>query len=196
MPGEIELRAETTAVMCMDYQNGIVSAYAGNEQDEMLSRASHVLDRGRSAGMKVIYIHVGFRPGFPEVSLRNQLFSAVKSSPERQKMFESGGSDVHEAVAPKDGDIIIMKHRVSAFHGTDLEMILRANEIDTLVLFGIATSGVVLSTLVDAADRDYRIFVIKDCCADRDPELHSSLIERYFPNRGTVVDADEFIKAA
>jgi len=192
----IEFRAETTAVMCMDYQNGIVGAYAGKGHDELLTRGSQVLAHARSAGMKVIYIHVGFRPGFPEVSLRNRLFSALKSSRERQKMFEGDGSDIHESVATRDDDIVVMKHRVSAFHGTDLEMILRANDIDTLVLFGIATSGVVLSTLVDASDRDFRIFVIKDCCADRDQELHSCLIERYFPNRGTVVDAEEFMKAA
>lgn len=196
MASGIELRAESTAVMCMDYQNGIVEAYAGKGQNDLLSRAAGVLERARAIGMKVIYIHVGFRPGFPEVSSRNTLFSAIKNSPERRKMFEGGGSDIHEVVAPKDGDIVVMKHRVSAFHGTDLEMILRANEIDTLVLFGIATSGVVLSTLVDAADRDYRIIVINDCCADRDVELHSCLVERYFPNRGTVVDADEFMKAA
>ena len=142
--------------------------------------------------MKVIYIHVGFRPGFPEVSSRNPLFSAIKSSPERQKMFEGVGSDIHETVAPKNGDIVIMKHRVSAFHGTDLDMILRANEIDTLVQFGIATSGVVLSTLVDAADRDYKISVIKDCCADMDEELHTCLIDKYFTKRGEVVTAEEF----
>lgn len=187
-----ELRAETTAVMCMDYQNGIVAANAGKEQDALLSRASRVLGHARRAGMKVIYIHVGFRPGFPEVSSRNPLFSAIKSSPDRQKMFEGGGSDIHETVAPKNGDIVIMKHRVSAFHGTDLDMILRANEIDTLVQFGIATSGVVLSTLVDAADRDYKISVIKDCCADMDEELHTCLIDKYFTKRGEVVTAEEF----
>lgn len=196
MASKIELRAEKTAVMCMDYQNGIVAAYAGQGQGELLSRASRVVEHARSLRMMVVYVHVGFRPGFPEVGSRNPLFSAIKSSPERQKMFEGGGSGIHAGVAPKDGDIVVMKHRVSAFHGTDLDMILRSNEIDALVLFGIATSGVVLSTLVDAADRDFRIFVIKDCCADRDAELHSCLIERYFPNRGTVVDADEFMKAA
>jgi nicotinamidase-related amidase len=146
----------------MDFQNGIVSAYGGQGQDELLSRTSRVLKHGRASGMKVIYVHVGFRPGFPEVSSRNPLFSSIKSSPERQKMFENGGSDIHAGVAPKDGDIVVLKHRVSAFHGTDLDMILRANDIDTLVLFGIATSGVVLSTLVDAADRDYRIYVDRD----------------------------------
>jgi nicotinamidase-related amidase len=189
----IELRAEATAVMCMDYQNGIVAAYSDGGQDELLSRASSMLEHARAKGMKVIYIHVGFRPGFPEVSSRNPLFSSIRSSPERQKMFEGGGSDIHSRVAPQQGDIVVMKHRVSAFHGTDFEMILRANDIDTLVLFGIATSGVVLSTLVDAADRDYRIFVIKDCCADMDAELHSCLIDKYFTKRGQVITSDEFL---
>jgi len=59
-------------------------------------------------------------------------------------------------------------------------------------MYGIATSGVVLSTLVDAADRDYKIFVIKDCCADQDQELHNALIDRYFPKRGTIIMAEEF----
>jgi nicotinamidase-related amidase len=176
----------------MDYQNGIVAAYADEGQVEMLSRAYRVLEHARASGMKVIYIHVGFRPGFPEVSSRNSLFSAIKTSPERQKMFESDGSNIHAGVVPKDGDIVVMKHRVSAFTGTDLEMILRANEIETLVLFGIATSGVVLSTLADAADRDYRLTVIRDCCADTDAELHSCLVDKYFSKRGDVVTTDEF----
>jgi nicotinamidase-related amidase len=74
-------------------------------------------------------------------------------------------------------------------------MILRANEIDTLVLFGIATSGVVLSTLTDASDEDYRLAVISDCCADLDAALHDSLIQRFFPSRGAVLSVEEFISA-
>ena len=75
-------------------------------------------------------------------------------------------------------DIVIVKHRVSAFTGTDLEMILRAKEIDTLVMFGVATSGVVLSTLLTAADDDYRIIVLRDLCADQDDEVHAALLDR------------------
>jgi len=48
-----------------------------------------------------------------------------------------------------------------------------AKEIETIVLFGIATSGVVLSTLLEASDADYRLVVIEDCCADLDAELHA-----------------------
>jgi nicotinamidase-related amidase len=178
------------ALLSMDYQNGIVASYGGGP--ELLDRATGVLDNARDLGIRVIHVHVGFRPGFPEVNPRNAMFGAILSSPERRKMFEGGGADIHAAVAPINDEVIITKHRVSAFSNSDLDMTLRANDIDTLVMYGIATSGVVLSTLVDAADRDYKIFVIKDCCADQDAELHDALIDRYFPKRGVVITSEEF----
>jgi nicotinamidase-related amidase len=178
------------ALLSMDYQNGIVASYGGGA--ELLDRATGVLDKARDMGMRVIHVHVGFRPGFPEVNPRNAMFGAIVASPERRKMFDGNGADIHAAVAPMNDEVVIRKHRVSAFSNSDLDMILRANDNDTLVMYGIATSGVVLSTLVDAADRDYKIFVIKDCCGDQDVELHNALIERYFPKRGTVITAEEF----
>jgi nicotinamidase-related amidase len=178
----------------MDYQNGIVAAYGGDDADELLSRASNVLAKARAAGMKVIYIRVGFREGFPEISDRNPMFSSIKNDPKRKAMFERSAREIHPSVVSQTSDIVVTKHRVSAFAGTDLEMILRANNIDTLILFGIATSGVVLSTLTHAFDADYRIFVIEDLCADGDPELHSSLM-KYYRRRATVITADEFITA-
>ena len=85
------------------------------------------------------------------------------------------------------------KSRVSAFTGTDLQVLLRAKDVRTLVLFGIATSGVVLSTLMEAADRDYRLIVVKDCCADLDADLHDTLVNKFFPRQATVVSADDVI---
>jgi nicotinamidase-related amidase len=80
---------------------------------------------------------------------------------------------------------------VSAFAGTDLDLLLRAHDIETLILFGIATSGVVLSTLTDAFDADYRLMVVGDCCADLDADLHSCLIEKHFRRIASVVSAEE-----
>jgi nicotinamidase-related amidase len=74
-------------------------------------------------------------------------------------------------------------------------MILRAKDIETLILFGISTSGVVLSTLRHAADADYRLIVIKDCCADQDAEVHACLIDKVFPRQATIVSAAEFLEA-
>jgi nicotinamidase-related amidase len=97
--------------------------------------------------MTIIHIQVGFRPGLPEVSSRNILFGVIKSSAQHQKLFQAPLGTIPSVIAPKEGEIVITKHRISAFTGTDLAMILRANDIDTLVLYGIATSGGVLSRI-------------------------------------------------
>jgi nicotinamidase-related amidase len=176
----------------MDYQAGIVSIYGGGDKEGLLARAAAVLKHARGCGMTVIHVRVGFRPGLPEVSGRNPLFGAIKSSAQHQRLFAGDTGEIHPAVAPEPDDIVVTKHRVSAFAGTDLSMILRAKEVDTLVLFGIATSGVVLSTMLEACDADYRLFVIKDCCADLERELHACLVEKLFPRRAVVLSADEF----
>ena len=185
-----------TAILSMDCQTGIVSLYVKDEKDAFLARASSALHHARSTGMTVIHVQVGFRPGLPEVSSRNLLFGAIKSSAQHQKLFQGALGAIPPAIAPKEGETVVTKHRVSAFAGTDLAMILRANDIDTLVLFGIATSGVVLSTLLEAADDDFRLAVIKDCCADLDPNLHDCLINRFFPSRAAVLTVREFVGAS
>ena len=96
---------------------------------------------------------------------------------------------IPDIIAPRNNEIIAASTE-STFASTDLAMILRANDIDSLVLFGIATSGVVLSTLTEAADADYRLATIGDCCADLDSALHDCLIQRFFPTRGAVLSAE------
>jgi nicotinamidase-related amidase len=183
-----------TAVLSMDMQNGIVAIYAANAPD-LLGRCSDLLKAARSRGMEVIHVRVGFRPGLPEVSDRNLLFGAIKSSDRHQQLFHGTGGDIHPALGPEESDIVVTKHRVSAFAGTDLEMILHAQEIDTLVLFGIATSGVVLSTLLEASDADYRLILVKDCCMDLDADLETCLVDKVFARRAIVVTAEEFVTA-
>ncbi|VVB94389.1 Peroxyureidoacrylate/ureidoacrylate amidohydrolase RutB [uncultured archaeon] len=87
----------------------------------------------------------------------------------------------HPAITPEGDDVVVVKRRVSAFSGSDLEIILRAKNIRHLVLAGIATSGVVLSTIREAADKDFQLTVLSDLCADTDPEVHSVLINKVFP---------------
>ncbi len=194
MGEELSFDIARTALLAMDCQTGIVSIYA-KPPEEFLERAATVLQRARNTGMSVVHVQVGFRPGLPEVSGRNKLFAAIKSSSQHQKLFEGATGAINPALGPEGADIVVTKHRVSAFAGTDLEMVLRAKNIDTLVLFGIATSGVVLSTLLHACDADYQLVVIADCCADLDAELHEALLKRLFPQRAAVVTAAEFVQA-
>ncbi|SDX21462.1 Isochorismatase family protein [Saccharopolyspora shandongensis] len=87
------------------------------------------------------------------------------------------------------------KKRVSAFTGSDLALVLRSAGIDHLVLTGIATSGVVLSTLRQAADLDYRLTVLSDGCYDPDPEVHEVLIGKVFARQAEVTSIGEWYAA-
>ena len=182
-----------TAVLSMDLQAGIVSIYTKDDKENFLARVASVLDWARANKIQVIHIRVGFRPGLPEVSTRNPFFAPIKDSAQHQQLFQGSIGEIHPAVSPLADEVVVVKHRISAFIGTDLDMILRANDIETLILIGIATSGVVLSTALDASDNDYRIFVVSDCCADLDPELHSVLLEKFLPKRATVLKAADLI---
>jgi nicotinamidase-related amidase len=181
------------AVLIMDYENDIVNMLPENVQTPLLEKASTILRASREAHVPVVYIVVRFRDGYPEINLQNKLFSSLKESGRLRE--GTLGAEIHAKVAPQPGDIIVTKRRVGAFSTTDLETVLRAKNINTLVLFGISTSGVVLSTVRWAADMDYKLAVVSDACADRDAEVHRVLIDKVFPWQATVVNTQEFLKA-
>jgi nicotinamidase-related amidase len=101
---------------------------------------------------------------------------------------------IHPAVKPQGEEPAVSKHRVGAFHGTDLDMILRAHDINTLILLGYATSGVVLSTTRYASDADYRLIIVEDCCADFEASVHDFLCQKIFPKQADVVQSPDLIK--
>ncbi len=180
------------AVLVMDFQSTIVTML-GEGAAPVLERAAAVVGAARAASVPVMYVVVGFRPGYPEASVKNASFGAITQGD--RFVTTTPGSDVHAAVKPALGDVVIAKHRVSAFMGTDLDMILRAKSIETLILMGITTSGVVLSTTRHAADADYRIVIVSDACVDRDAEVHRVLTEKVFPRQATVMPSSEVIAA-
>ena len=190
---EVVLDKGTTALLIADF-------YA-----EMMNTIPHAIERGvvektralqlaaRDAGVMVCYSATVFRPGYPEISERNKTFSQRKAS--GQPAVSDPVQIIHEAVRPVAGEVVAGKHRVNAMFGTDLEMSLRANNIETLVMLGYATSGVVLSTTRYAADADFRLIIVEDCCSDQDPEVHDFLTQRIFPRQADVVQAADVIQA-
>lgn len=176
-----------TALLVMDVQQDIVDRFP---DADYLPRLRGAIDAARAAGVPVIYVVVGFRPGHPDVSSRNKTFAGVAQT----GRFVEGdaGAQIHPDVAPLPGEVVVTKKRVSAFAGSDLDVVLRAGEIRHLVLTGIATSGVVLSTCRQAADLDYRLTVLADGCLDSDPEVHRVLTEKLFPRQADVVTVGEW----
>jgi len=184
----VKLDPQKTAVLSLDVQQGIFSLAPGAEV--ILPAAAQVMETARKAGYSILHVGIGFEPGYPEISPANKRFSAMK---ERGSFIKGSDSVKTHPAIYKPGERVVYKHRVSAFAGNALQMILQAQGIENLVLFGIATSGIVLSTLRQAADLDYRCTVIKDACFDRDEEVHRVLTEKVFVSQATLLTAKEFV---
>jgi len=179
---------DSTVLLVMDVQRGVVERFA--DEPGYLPRLQRAITAAHASGIPVVYVTVGFRPGHPEISARNRSFSAVASA--GRFADRDPAAEIHPAVAPEPGDLVVTKRRVSAFTGSDLDVLLRGLGADTLVLTGIATSGVVLSTLRQAADLDYRLVVLADGCLDADPEVHQVLTGKVFPRQADVLTVDEW----
>ncbi|KAE8329230.1 Isochorismatase-like protein [Aspergillus sergii] len=100
--------------------------------------------------------------------------------------------ELHPAVAPHENDIVTTKRWVSAFVGSDLDVVLRSSRIENLVVVGLITSGAVLSTVRQAADLDYGLTVLHDLCLDRDQEVHDVLM-KVIAKQADVVGSEEWL---
>lgn len=178
---------DKNALLIMDLQNGIASRFP----EEELLPFQKAIETARKKDIPVIYVRIAFREGYPELNPRNNM--AARISQYGGMTTSDIATQIHESVKPEPGEPIVTKLRVSAFSGSDLEVILRSLRIDTLILTGIATSGVVLSTLREAADRDYTLKVLSDACLDSDPEVHRVLVEKVFPRQAEVLTTDAWI---
>ncbi|GFE18316.1 isochorismatase [Streptomyces glebosus] len=180
-----------TALLVMDVQQDVVDI--ADDGSGYLPRLRRAIDGARSAGIPVIYVVIGLRPGHPDVGPRNRVLNSIVQA----GLFTEGapGTAIHHDVAPRQDDIVVTKRRASAFSGSDLDVVLRARGIDSLVLTGIATSGVVLHTLCQANDQDFGLTVLADACLDTDPEVHQFLTERLFPQWADVVAVEDWLRA-
>jgi nicotinamidase-related amidase len=184
----VQDRVMTQALLLMDIQNGIVSRFDADEA--YLDRVVATQERAEQAGVLVVLVRVAFSPGHPEISPRNKSFSAAKGS--GGMLLGDPASEPHPRLLRGKGEVVVTKKRVSAFAGSDLELVLRSHDVTALALAGIATSGVVLSTLREAADRDYELTVLEDLCLDADEEVHRVLTTKVFARQADVISSAEW----
>jgi nicotinamidase-related amidase len=179
---------QNTALLVMDVQGSIVKNL--KDRISFFGAIKQAIQTARENIIPVIYIVVGFRKGYPEVSVNNKSFSRLKSGAMNLDTEES--TKIDSTIEPLPGDVIITKKRISAFSGSDLEVVLRSFGVNHLILTGISTSGVVLSTVREAADKDFMITVLSNCCADADEEVHRVLITKIFPRQAEVLALEEW----
>lgn len=177
-----------TALLAMDLQVAHLARLPG----DYLSRAARALATARADDIPVIHVTLRLMPGHLDVHPRNKIFGSL---PPNVFTADDPGAAIHPDLAPRDGEMVVHKNRVGAFTGSNLQQILAAGDIDHLVLAGIATSGIVLATVVQAADLDFSITVMSDACTDTNLDLHHTLITDVFPRRGDVTTVAEWARS-
>ncbi|MFD7474056.1 cysteine hydrolase family protein [Streptomyces sp. NPDC059837] len=182
------LDPQRTALLAMDFQNGIIDHVP--DAGVLVERVGGAIADVRAAGGTIGYVRVAFTDDdWSAVPESNKSFSAVAAA--KMLHHEEAATQIDARIAPEDGDIVVRKIRYGAGSTTDLHQQLRDRDIDTLILSGISTSGVVLSTLIDVADRDYRVYVLTDGVADPDPEVNRILVNDVFPSRAHLIDTTQ-----
>jgi nicotinamidase-related amidase len=178
-------------LLVMDFQHEIVARTAKGGSAKAVERASVAVAAARRQSMPLIFVRVAFRHAYRDVAATNLRASALKQS--GLLLDGTTGAEIVPELRPDPGEPVVTKRRVGALAYTDLPPLLSALGAQTLVLAGLATSGVVLSTVRHAADADFRICVLEDACADADADVHRMLMAKIFPTQATVLSVDDFL---
>ena len=175
-----------TALLILDFQVGIGDQpYATSAA----RRAAAALKAGRASGLPVVFSKVKFRAGYRDVADSNKAFALIKM----KNLFPPDASKVISILQPGHGEVVVDKDRYCAFSGNDLKQVLRSGGIKHLVMAGLSTSGVILSTFTLAADEDYSMTILSDACADPKTSLHEELMTNLFPRSADVLTVDQWI---
>lgn len=173
-----------TALLLLDLQDGLL-AMPGIDPDPLLAKTSRAVAAMRERGATIVHIGLGFtEEDWAAVPASNPTFSLIAE----HRLMRHDDPATAFRLTPEPGDITIRKTRVGALSTTDLDRRLRDRGTTTLILAGLTTSGAVLSTLTDAADRDYRLRVLSDAVADPDPVAHAALMGNVFPRMATMIN--------
>ena len=105
----------------------------------------------------------------------------------------SWGWELVSSLKPSQSDVIVKKHRYSAFYNTELDLILRSKNIKSVIMTGATTNICVESTARDAFFRDYYVVFVRDCTASYEPHLHTATLENIEKYFGVVVSSKEII---
>jgi len=209
-PEAIRLDPATTAVIVVDMQNAYASK--GGYVDEagfdiapaasVIGRIEGVLDVARGAGMTVVFLQNGWDPAYVEAGTpmspnyhKSNALKTMRARPELSGRFLARGGWDYELVAelaPREGDLTLHKPRYSAFYNSQLDAVLRARGIRTLVFTGIATNVCVESTLRDGFHLEYFCVMLEDATHHLGPDFTRAAtvynVEKFFGWVSTVAD--------
>jgi nicotinamidase-related amidase len=181
------------AFLAMDFQHDILAVTPQYREKHLLETVTRVLDAARRTSATIVYITVSFRADYADAPAHSPLFQAEKARGVMK--VGSPGAAICEELTPQTGDLVINKHGVDPFNSTHLANVLRARDVETLVLMGVWTNYVVEATARTGADSGYRIIVVTDGCASDTEDHHQFFITQILPMLGTAATASDVIAA-
>jgi ureidoacrylate peracid hydrolase len=197
---EMKLKTERTALVVIDMQIAFCAevgslAKAGIDISNLAGAVApcrQLLDTARQAGVPVIFTRYVFRSDYADggVVIRYLLpqLSDVNSLAEGTEDIE-----IVDLLAPAEGEFVIDKNRPSAFYATNIEPILNGLDVDSLVVCGVTTNICVESTVRDASQRDYKVFVVKDATGEIDQLRYDGAIAGMAWMFAKIIDVDDVL---
>ena len=159
---------------------------------EMVPHLRRLISAAREAGVPVIFVQAIYDLVYlPPVWYERNARIGFEAS---RCLSGTWGAEFHE-VGPLPGETVLRKHRYSAFVDTELDLILRSQEIRTLIVTGVATNICVESTARDAFMRDYYVVLADEACAAYQREMHQAALTNISVGFGTVNKVDDIIEA-
>lgn len=188
-PESIEIDLRKTAVIVVDMQNAFISK--GGYFDligvdvssnlRIIGACKHVITEARLKGAKILYLQMALSPDLSDIGpedsptyKKSRILPMIKQRPElKDKIYFAGswGAEIIEELKPKPEDIVIEKQRYDGFIGTNLDIILRTNQIKYLIFTGVATNVCVESTLRHAFFLDYFPILVSDAVSQKGSDL-------------------------
>lgn len=168
---------KNTALLVIDFINDIAhleGKFTATAQFvdkyNVIEHANQVIHFARQHGIPIVLVKVGFGAGYLECPENSPVFGGAKKHGALQ--LNTWGTEFHEKLAIQASDLVIIKHRVSAFYATPLEAFLRANQIQNIILTGVSTDMAIQTTAREAHDRDYQVIIVADACGAGSLETH------------------------
>jgi ureidoacrylate peracid hydrolase len=152
----------------------------------------HLIDRAREAGILVVFVQAIYDPEHLSPAMRERNRRRGVEMP--RCLTGSWGAEFY-GVRPLAGELVVIKHRYSAFVGTGLDALLRRRGVRSLLLTGVSTDTCVESAGRDAYFIDYYVTLVADCCGAASERDHLGALERFDRDYGAVVTSDAVIGA-
>ncbi len=186
--GTVEVDPRECALLVVGCQPGVLESLP--DADSLVLKINAAIDIVRLHSGHIVFTRMAFDDlDFRFTPTTNREFSPLAR--EGRLRNHTAESAIHPAVAVHPDDITVRTKRLGAFSTSDLDKQLTNLGVTTLIVSGAHTSGTVLSTVREAADRDYRLIILSDCCADPDIEVHRLLMARIFPRQAEITSAAE-----